>query len=361
MTASGDVYTYLVTGGAGFIGSALVRQLIAETEHDVVVVDKLTYAGTRDSLAPVEGSPRLHFEKLDICDGPAMVSVFERYRPDAMVHLAAESHVDRSIDEPSAFITTNIEGTYRLLETARAYLQGGVGCSKRSRFRFHHVSTDEVFGSLGPIGAFDEISPYRPYSPYAASKAASDHLVRAWHKTFDLPVLVTNCSNNYGPYQFPEKLIPLMILSALAEKPLPVYGDGGNVRDWLFVEDHCRAIRTVLGKGKPGRVYTIGGNAEKTNLEVVETICDILDDERPRTDGRSYRERIAFVKDRPGHDRHYAIDDATIRRELEWRPRESFESGLRKTVRWYLANADWCRRRQEASGYKGERLGRIAI
>jgi dTDP-glucose 4,6-dehydratase len=357
LTASDDAYTHLVTGGAGFIGSALVRQLIAETEHDVVVVDKLTYAGTRDSLAPVEASPRLHFERLDICDGPAMVSVFERYRPDAMVHLAAESHVDRSIDEPSAFITTNIEGTYRLLETARAYLQGGIGCSKRSRFRFHHVSTDEVYGSLGPIGTFDENSPYRPNSPYAASKAAADHLARAWYKTFDLPVLVTNCSNNYGPYQFPEKLIPLVILSALAQKPLPVYGDGGNVRDWLFVEDHCRAIRTVLAKGEPGRVYAIGGNAEKTNLEVVETICEILDDERPRADGRSYREQIAFVKDRPGHDRRYAIDDSTIRRELEWRPRESFESGLRKTVRWYLANADWCRRRQEASGYEGERLG----
>ncbi len=358
MTTQSKAGVYLVTGSAGFIGSALVRQLVVETESEVVVVDKLTYAGNLGSLEPVAQSPHYHFEQTDICDGPALRDLFERYRPDTVFHLAAETHVDRSIDTPAVFMKTNIEGSYVLLEAALDYWRGrhdgGVP------FCFNHVSTDEVYGSLDAEGAFDEESPYRPNSPYNASKAASDHLVRAWHKTYGLPVVTTHSSNNYGPYQYPEKLVPLMILNAVAGKPLPIYGDGQNVRDWLFVDDHCRALRLVAEKGEIGRVYPIGAGAEKTNLEIVQTICALLDAEKPRENGYSYAEQIEFVEDRPGHDQRYAVDSSTIRRELGWQPRESFESGIAATVRWYLDHVDWCRQVQQTGGYRGERLGRFA-
>lgn len=349
--------TILVTGGAGFIGSAVVRLLLTETDAVVINVDKLTYAGNLDSLAPVSESSRYHFERIDVCDAQGVSRVLTKYRPNALMHLAAESHVDRSIDGPTEFITTNVVGTYTLLESARRYWEG-LPAVERSRFRFHHVSTDEVFGSLDSEGLFSEVSPYQPNSPYAASKAASDHLVRAWHHTYDLPVVLTNCSNNYGPYQFPEKLIPLLILNAIEGKALPIYGDGRQVRDWLYVEDHARALYTVLQHGVSGETYNIGGHNERTNLEVVEGICALLDElrpQRPRGIGR-YSALVTQVQDRPGHDRRYAIDASKIEQHLGWVPRESFESGLRRTVQWYLGNRGWFRRAQ----YQRERLGLVS-
>ena len=346
----------LITGGAGFIGSALIRQLLTE-ESDAVVInaDKLTYAGNLESLEPVSSSPRYYFEHIDICDPGAVQQLFERYEPNAVMHLASETHVDRSIDGPSAFMQTNILGTYTLLEAAREHVDSA-SSSVKGHFRFLHVSTDEVFGSLGPAGYFSESSRYAPNSPYAASKASADHLVRAWHSTYGLPVLITNCSNNFGAYQFPEKLIPLIILSALAEKPLPVYGDGQNVRDWLYVEDHCRALRCVLAGGTVAESYNIGAHNERTNLEVVREVCLILDELQPRQNGRSYQDLIKFVQDRPGHDRRYAIDTTRVSQELGWAPVEGFSSALRKTVKWYLGNLPWCERVREGK-YQGERLG----
>lgn len=353
----------LVTGGAGFIGSAVVRHLIKETEHQVVNVDKLTYAGNLESLQLASDSPRYFFEQADICDADAMASVLTRHRPDAVMHLAAESHVDRSIDGPAEFIRTNIVGTYTLLEATRHYWIH-LPEALKSRFRFHHISTDEVFGDLeGTDVLFNEQTPYAPSSPYSASKASSDHLVRAWQRTYNLPTLITNCSNNYGPYHFPEKLIPHMILNALAGKPLPVYGNGSQVRDWLYVEDHARALITVLTRGKVGETYNIGGHNEKRNLQVVETICDLLDELLPLAAGNgqacSYRELITFVKDRPGHDQRYAIDASKIERELSWTPLETFESGIRKTVQWYLDNRQWWERVLNGS-YQLDRLGEKA-
>jgi len=332
--------TLFVTGGAGFIGSALVRQLIAETTWRVVNIDKLTYAGNLESLADVANHPRHLFSHRDICDRAALDALFAEHAPAGVIHLAAESHVDRSIHGPGDFIQTNINGTYSLLEAARAYWSG-LDAAARAAFRFHHVSTDEVFGSLGDSGLFEETSPYQPNSPYSASKAASDHLVRAWHHTYGLPTLMTNCSNNYGPCQFPEKLIPLMIHNAVSEKPLPIYGKGDNVRDWLYVDDHARALRLVFERGVPGETYNIGGHNEKTNLEVVDRLCALLDELKPRADGRSYRDLKISVADRPGHDKRYAIDAGKIARELGWTPAESFDSGMRKTVQWYLDNPDW--------------------
>lgn len=333
----------LLTGGAGFIGSEVIRQSLAESASVLINVDALTYAGNIESLAELRPSRNHIFEHVDITDYFALQRVFREYRPDAVMHLAAESHVDRSINGPEVFVDTNVKGTFNLLEVARAYWSELEGDAKQ-RFRFHHVSTDEVFGDLGPNDpAFTEETPYSPSSPYAASKAASDHLVRAWHRTYGLPVVITNCSNNYGPYQFPEKLIPLMILNAIEGKPLPVYGNGENVRDWLFVEDHARALRLVLELGEIGRTYNIGGRCERTNLEVVQSICAILDELKPDPKG-SYARLISFVADRPGHDRRYAIDDTRISRELGWKPQESFETGLRKTVQWYLDKPEWVER-----------------
>ncbi|WP_018085574.1 dTDP-glucose 4,6-dehydratase [Desulfurispora thermophila] len=350
------MHTVLVTGGAGFIGSNFVRYML-NTYPDMIIInlDKLTYAGNLDSLAGVMSNSRHIFVRGGIEDRSLVEYLLTNYHPRAVINFAAESHVDRSIDGPAAFIQTNIVGTFQLLEATRNYYQN-LPEEKREQFRFLHVSTDEVYGSLGPEGYFTETTPYAPNSPYSASKAASDHLVRAWNHTYGLPVLTTNCSNNYGPYQFPEKLIPLMILNALDGKPLPVYGDGQNVRDWLYVLDHCRAIDTVLRHGKPGEVYNIGGNSEKTNLEVVYTICDILDEIRSRPDGSSYRLQITFVPDRPGHDRRYAIDASKIKRELGWQPLENFATGIRKTVEWYLAHRAWCDRVTDGS-YRRERLG----
>ncbi len=348
----------LVTGGAGFIGSALVRHLILATGHSVVNVDKLTYAGNLESLRPIGDDPRHVFERLDICDAAAMARVFAHYRPDAVMHLAAESHVDRSIDGPAAFIQTNVVGTYTLLEAARQYW-GTLDAPARAAFRFHHVSTDEVYGDLGETGGlFTESTPYAPSSPYSASKAGADHLVRAWHRTYGLPVLVSNCSNNYGPYHFPEKLIPLTILNALEDKPLPVYGEGLQVRDWLYVEDHARALQCVVERGEPGRTYNIGGHNERRNIDVVRAICALLEELAPAAARgvRPYAERITHVADRPGHDARYAIDAGRIQRELGWTPRETFESGLRKTVQWYLGHLDWCRNVQDG-GHRRERLG----
>jgi len=332
--------TILVTGGAGFIGSALVRYLIGETEATVVTVDKLTYAGHRASLAPVLKHDRHHFEPVDIADAEAVGRVFDRYDPDAVMHLAAESHVDRSIDGPAAFIETNILGTYTLLEAAREHWRHLEG-ARHDAFRFLHVSTDEVYGELGAEGYFTEETPYDPSSPYSASKASSDHLVRAWQRTYGLPVLVTNCSNNYGPRQYPEKLIPVVILKATDGEPIPVYGTGENVRDWLYVEDHVRALHRVLLDGRVGETYNVGGRCEKQNIEVVHAICDVLDAVRPR-DAGTYRDLITFVDDRPGHDWRYAIDCSKIEDELGWAPRETFDTGIRKTVEWYLAHRDWC-------------------
>lgn len=345
----------LVTGGMGFIGSALVRHLLTETGHGVVNVDKLTYAANPEALAGFAHDPRHRFERADIADAGAMAAIFARHRPDAVIHLAAETHVDRSIDGPAPFVATNVVGTATLLEAARAYWSGLDGAA-RARFRFHHVSTDEVFGALGPADPpFNEASPYAPRSPYAASKAASDHLVRAWGETYGLPVIVSNTCNNYGPWQFPEKLIPLTIVSALAGRPLPVYGRGEQIRDWLFVEDHARALRLVLERGRPGETYAIGAGEERKNLDVVRAICATLDELRPDPAG-PYERLIAFVPDRPGHDFRYALDPAKAGRELGWQPRESFASGLRRTVAWYLEHRAWWEG-VRARRYGGERLG----
>ncbi|WP_407731849.1 dTDP-glucose 4,6-dehydratase [Pseudocitrobacter faecalis] len=348
----------LVTGGAGFIGSAVVRHIIEQTADSVVVVDKLTYAGNLASLAPVADSERFAFEQVDICDSAALTRVFGEYQPDVAMHLAAESHVDRSIDGPAAFIETNIVGTYTLLEAARSYWNT-LADEKKSAFRFHHISTDEVYGDLHSADDFfTETTPYAPSSPYSASKASSDHLVRAWLRTYGLPTLITNCSNNYGPYHFPEKLIPLMILNALAGKSLPVYGNGQQIRDWLYVDDHARALYRVATKGAVGETYNIGGHNERKNLEVVETICALLEELVPhKPQGVAhYRDLITYVADRPGHDLRYAIDASKIERELGWVPEETFESGMRKTVQWYLANETWWKQVQDGS-YQGERLG----
>lgn len=345
----------VVTGGAGFIGSAVIRHLIQNTSATVINVDKLTYAGNLESLAAVSSHPRYRFERVDICDAKEVERVFRTHRPSAVMHLAAESHVDRSIDGPAAFIETNIVGTYILLQAARAYWSELQGAAK-SAFRFHHISTDEVYGSLGATGLFTEDNAYEPNSPYSASKASSDHLVRAWHHTYGLPVVTTNCSNNYGPYQFPEKLIPLVILNAIEGKPLPVYGKGENVRDWLYVEDHARALCLVLEQGRVGEVYNIGGHNEQKNLDVVYAICGLLDELLPTSKFAPHSKLIKFVQDRPGHDQRYAIDAAKIQRELDWLPQETFASGLRKTVQWYLENREWCRHVQDGS-YQRERLG----
>ena len=328
----------LITGGAGFIGSAVIRQLIAETTATVINVDKLTYAGNLQSLSAVADDPRYRFEQVDICDAAEVARLFREHQPDAVMHLAAESHVDRSITGPAAFIETNVVGTYTLLEAAREYW-GSLPVERRNAFRFHHISTDEVYGSLGDSGFFTEDTAYQPNSPYSASKASSDHLVRAWHHTYGLPVVTTNCSNNYGPYHFPEKLIPLIILNAVNGKPLPIYGKGDNIRDWLYVDDHARALRLVLERGDVGETYNIGGWNEKTNLEVVHAVCAMLDELRPQ--GAPHASLITYVQDRPGHDRRYAIDASKIAEELGWKPQETFETGLRKTVEWYLANTDW--------------------
>jgi dTDP-glucose 4,6-dehydratase len=352
------VTTYLVTGGAGFIGSALVRQLIEETEHRVANVDCLTYAGNLESLGDAREHPRHAFHRADICDAPALRAVFEQHEPDAVVHLAAESHVDRSIDGPAAFVTTNVVGTFTVLQEALRYWRA-LSPARRQSFRLVHVSTDEVFGSLGDSGRFTEATPYAPSSPYSASKAGSDHLARAWHRTYGLPVIVTNCSNNYGPCQFPEKLIPLTIFKALAGESLPVYGRGENVRDWLFVDDHARALRSVVADGRPGDTYNIGGDSERRNIDVVRSVCAVLDEVRP--DPAGPRERlITFTTDRPGHDFRYAIDASKVRRELGWSPRETFDSGIGKTVAWYLANAGWTERVMSGA-YRGERLGDTSI
>lgn len=349
----------LVTGGAGFIGSAVIRHVIRHTEHQVVNVDKLTYAGNPESLAEVAGDPRYAFERADIVDRAALDRVLARHQPDAVMHLAAESHVDRSIDGPADFVQTNVVGSYVLLESVRAYWSA-LPAPRKAAFRLHHVSTDEVFGDLhGTDELFKETTPYAPSSPYSATKAASDHLVRAWQRTYGLPVVLTNCSNNYGPYQFPEKLIPHMVLNALCGRPLPIYGNGQQIRDWLHVEDHARALLLVLTEGRIGETYNIGAHNEQKNLAVVETLCDLLEQIAPdrKPDGiRRYRDLVAFVTDRPGHDARYAIDAAKIASELGWRPRETFESGLRKTVCWYLDNEQWWRR-VLSGAYKLERIG----
>ena len=331
-----------VTGGAGFIGSALVRHLIENTEHEVLNFDKLTYAGTLSTVERVASSNRYRFVQGDICDPQAVRAAIAEFRPEIVTHLAAESHVDRSIDGPGAFIQTNVVGTYTMLAEARAYWLG-LDEDARKAFRFHHISTDEVYGSLGDTGLFTEETPYDPRSPYSASKAGSDHLVSAWGHTFGLPVLITNCSNNYGPYHFPEKLIPLMIAKALDGEPLPIYGKGDQVRDWLYVEDHVRALQAVFERGTPGRTYNVGGHNERQNIEVVRTLCAILDELRPRADGKPYAEQMTEVADRPGHDKRYAIDASRIGDELGWTPAETFETGIRKTVEWYLANEAWWR------------------
>ena len=348
----------LVTGGAGFIGSALIRQLIQHTEHEVLNLDKLTYAGNLESLASIATNTRYELVQADIADQARVSAVLARFEPEAIMHLAAESHVDRSIDGPAAFIQTNIVGTYSLLEATRAYWQD-LPEPRRSAFRLHHVSTDEVYGDLSPGDApFTEHSAYAPSSPYSASKAASDHLVRAWQRTYGLPVLLSHCSNNYGPFHFPEKLIPRIILNALAGQPLPVYGDGLQVRDWLYVDDHVQALLAVLMRGTVGETYAIGGHNEQSNLEVVRSVCALLDELAPQHRGNvaTYAELIRFVEDRPGHDRRYAIDAGKLERELGWTPRETLASGMRKTVQWYLANPDWCRHVQDGS-YQGQRLG----
>jgi dTDP-glucose 4,6-dehydratase len=347
--------TILVTGGAGFIGGNFVLLMLAESDARIVNLDNLTYAGNLDTLASVQDHPRHVFVQGDIGDAELVGRLLREYAVDAVVNFAAESHVDRSIDGPAAFIETNVVGTFNLLDRARAYWSGLDDAARRA-FRFLHVSTDEVYGSLGPTGAFTETTPYAPNSPYSASKAASDHLVRAWHHTYGLPVLTTNCSNNYGPYQFPEKLIPLMIAKARAGEPLPIYGDGSNVRDWLYVTDHCRAIARVLEAGTPGEVYNVGGNSEKTNLEVVDTLCALLDEALPDSPHRPHAGLKQFVTDRPGHDQRYAIDAGKLKRELGWEPLETFESGLARTLKWYLDNEAWVQRVMDGS-YRGQRLG----
>lgn len=351
--------TVIITGGAGFIGSALIRALISETGWNVVNIDKLTYAGNLESLESVSDNPRYIFEQVDICDTGEIRRIFADRRPAGIFHLAAESHVDRSIDAPADFIRTNVLGTFTLLQEALLYWRSLKGKDANS-FRFLHVSTDEVFGSLGPSGYFTETTPYQPNSPYSASKAGSDHLVRAWGHTYRLPVITTNCSNNYGPFQFPEKLIPLMILNALEGKTLPVYGKGENVRDWLFVDDHAAGLLTAFSKGKPGETYNFGGNNERKNLDVIKQICAIVDEVAPDLSVGSRESLISYVSDRPGHDMRYAIDASRAKRELGWSPRETFESGLRKTVRWYLDNRNWCDRVQSGA-YQRERLGLGAV
>jgi len=348
----------LITGGAGFIGSAVIRHIIKNTADSVINVDKLTYAGNLDSLAEVSSDERYAFEQVDICNPSELERIFINHQPDYVMHLAAESHVDRSIDGPATFIETNIVGTYTLLEVARNYWSG-LNSEQKSRFRFHHISTDEVYGDLeGPEDLFTEQTSYAPSSPYSASKASSDHLVRAWRRTYGLPTLITNCSNNYGPYHFPEKLIPLMILNALEGKPLPVYGQGNQVRDWLYVEDHARALYKVVTEGQIGETYNIGGHNEMQNIEVVHALCDLLEELVPqKPDGvNHYSDLITYVTDRPGHDLRYAIDASKIQQELDWLPQETFASGIRKTVEWYLGNLPWCRRVQDGS-YQRERLG----
>jgi dTDP-glucose 4,6-dehydratase len=352
----------IVTGGAGFIGSAVIRHLLSVETVEVVNVDKLTYAGNPDSLTAVADHPRYRFEQVDICDQTALREVFALHRPDAVMHLAAESHVDRSIDGPADFIATNIVGTYNLLEASRSY-KAGLSGPKAEQFRFHHISTDEVYGDLDPDEpAFTEFTSYSPSSPYSASKASSDHLVRAWGRTYGLPILITNCSNNYGPHQFPEKLVPTVILNALMGKPIPVYGQGTNVRDWLFVEDHAEALYTVLTRGVPGETYNIGGHHEMANIDVVRSICAELEQLAPNKPAHvdKYADLITFVTDRPGHDLRYAVDTSKIARELGWNPKESFQSGIRKTVAWYLANGEWCDRILSGS-YGGQRLGLRAV
>ncbi len=342
---------FIVTGGAGFIGSALVRFLINDTDHSVLNIDKLTYAGNLESLEPISGNPRYQFINADICDADKMTEIVADFGPDKIMHLAAESHVDRSVDAPDEFIQTNIIGTFNLLNAARSYFES----SKNQGFIFHHVSTDEVFGSLGGAGFFTEETPYDPRSPYSASKASSDHLVRAWGETYGLPVVVTNCSNNYGHYQFPEKLIPLIIMNAFNERQLPVYGDGRNIRDWLHVDDHARALYLVATQGKRGETYNIGGKNEKTNLEVVDTICSLLERFNPPARGCHYKDLITHVEDRPGHDFRYAVDTSKIERELGWKPQETFATGMAKTVEWYLSNQTWC---DAVTGdYSQQRLG----
>ncbi|VXA86015.1 dTDP-D-glucose-4,6-dehydratase [Acinetobacter sp. 8I-beige] len=346
----------LVTGGAGFIGSAVIRHIIENTHHHVLNVDKLTYAGNLESLQSIEQSERYQFFQTDICDQVELEKIFENFQPNVVMHLAAESHVDRSIDGPAAFIQTNIVGTYSLLEAARKYWLS-LTLDAKEAFRFHHISTDEVYGDLeGTTDLFTETTSYAPSSPYSASKASSDHLVRAWQRTYGLPTIVTNCSNNYGPYHFPEKLIPLVILNALDMKPLPIYGKGDQIRDWLFVEDHARALYQVVTEGVVGETYNIGGHNEKQNIEVVKTICKILDELKPQANGQKYESLIKFVEDRPGHDLRYAIDAGKIEKDLCWKPLETFETGIRKTVEWYLNNLDWSRRVQDGS-YQRERLG----
>lgn len=346
----------IVTGGAGFIGSAVIRHIINNTQNSVINLDKLTYAGNLESLISISDSHRYVFEQIDICNADELKRVFSEHQPDAVMHLAAESHVDRSIDGPAEFINTNIVGTYTLLEAARHYWQG-LDEIEKSIFKFHHISTDEVYGDLESLtDLFTESTPYAPSSPYSASKASSDHLVRAWHRTYGFPILVTNCSNNYGPYHFPEKLIPLVILNALDGKPLPIYGKGDQIRDWLYVEDHARALYKVVTEGTVGEIYNIGGHNEKQNIEVVKTICKILDDLKPQANAIAYETLITFVKDRPGHDRRYAIDASKIKNDLGWVPEETFETGIRKTIEWYLDNLEWCRRVQDGS-YQRERLG----
>ncbi|PVE21378.1 dTDP-glucose 4,6-dehydratase [Microvirga sp. KLBC 81] len=349
---------YLVTGGAGFIGSAVARLLIRDTLHQVLVLDKLTYAGNLDSLEPIANNPRYGFVQADIADAERVREVIDEFQPDVIMHLAAESHVDRSIDSPGKFVQTNVVGTYTLLQAALGYWRR-LSAERQAAFRFHHISTDEVFGTLGGDGFFHEEYPYQPSSPYSASKAASDHFVRAWYHTYGLPTLVTNCSNNYGPYHFPEKLIPLIILNALEGKPLPVYGKGENVRDWLFVDDHARALIRVIENGRPGETYAIGGHNERRNIDVVRAICALIDELAPDQAIGPRENLITYVTDRPGHDLRYAIDASKIERELGWRPAETFESGLRKTVEWYLANRHWWER-VRTGVYQGERLG-IAV
>jgi len=354
MNSSGII---LITGGAGFIGSALTRYIIAQTAHSVVVVDNLSYAANLDSLASVAHSNRYSFEEADICDSEAMDRILNKYRPIGIIHLAAESHVDRSIDGPKAFIETNIVGTFSLLQATLKFWSSALNASEKNQFRFHHVSTDEVYGSLGPTGKFSEKTAYDPRSPYSASKAASDHLVHAWHHTYGLPIVSTNCSNNYGPHQFPEKLIPLICLNALAGKNLPVYGTGANIRDWLYVDDHAEALYLVFSRGRNGESYNIGGEAERTNLQVVERICDFVDEfvSADKRKGKS-RDLISFVADRPGHDQRYAIDATKIRQELGWQPRFTFEDALKNTIRWYIDNPAWWQKILDKT-YRGERLG----
>jgi dTDP-glucose 4,6-dehydratase len=342
----------IVTGGAGFIGSAVCRHFIADLGHEVVVVDKLTYAGNLASLAPIASSAHYAFEKLDICDAVGIRAIFSKYRPEAIIHLAAESHVDRSICGSDVFVQTNVVGTFTLLEAAREYLDAKKGLLEK--FRFVHVSTDEVYGSLGDAGLFSETTPYDPSSPYSATKAASDHLAKAWHRTYGLPVVVSNCSNNYGPYQFPEKLIPLTILNAMDAQPLPVYGDGLNIRDWLYVDDHARALGLILEKGVPGETYNVGGRNERRNIDVVKQICACLDE--LRSSGSRHDHLITYVTDRPGHDRRYAIDASKLETDLGWRAHDTFESGIKKTVHWYLERADWWQPLRK-NVYRGERLG----